>query len=58
MDYPKGDPRNPLTDREVEEKFDALAAPVLPEDRRRKIKDTIWKLEELSSITDLMEQLH
>jgi 2-methylcitrate dehydratase len=29
LDYPKGDPRNPLTDREVEEKFEALAEPVL-----------------------------
>jgi len=25
LDYPKGDPRNPLTDQEVEEKFSALA---------------------------------
>ena len=29
LDYPKGDPRNPLTDAEVEAKFDALAEPVL-----------------------------
>jgi 2-methylcitrate dehydratase len=58
VDYPKGDPRNPLTDREIEEKFDALAEPVLPEDRRREIKDTIWRLERLSSISDLMELLH
>ncbi len=36
LDYPKGDPRNPLTDREVEEKFEALAEPVLsPKARRR-----------------------
>ena len=27
LDYPKGDPRNPLTDKEVEEKFEALAEP-------------------------------
>ena len=37
LDYPKGDPRNPLTDAEIEEKFDALAEPVLvaPRARRR-----------------------
>ena len=33
IDYPKGDPRNPLSDREIEEKFDALAGPVLSTDR-------------------------
>ena len=33
LDYPKGDPRNPLTDQEVEEKFSALAEGVLS-DRR------------------------
>jgi 2-methylcitrate dehydratase len=58
IDYPKGDPRNPLTDQEVEEKFDALAEPVLSADRRRQVKDAVWKLEELSSITELMQQLH
>ncbi len=29
LDYPKGDPRNPLSDQEVEEKFEALAEPVM-----------------------------
>ena len=29
LDYPKGDPRNPLTDTEIEEKFEALAEPVM-----------------------------
>jgi 2-methylcitrate dehydratase len=29
LDYPKGDPRNPLSDREIEEKFAALAEGVL-----------------------------
>jgi len=55
LDYPKGDPRNPLTDREIEEKFDALAAPVLSDDRRRRVKEAVWKLETLSSITELMD---
>ena len=35
LDYPKGDPRNPLTDREVEEKFEALADPVMSRRRSR-----------------------
>jgi 2-methylcitrate dehydratase len=57
VDYPKGDPRNPLTDREVEEKFDALAEPLFDRERRSKIKDTIWNLDSLDSITTLMELL-
>ncbi|MDH3215386.1 MAG: MmgE/PrpD family protein [Candidatus Krumholzibacteria bacterium] len=55
LDYPKGDPRNPLSDLEVEEKFDALASPVMTEDARKKIKDAVWSLDKLSSITELME---
>jgi 2-methylcitrate dehydratase len=55
LDYPKGDPRNPLTDREVEEKFDALAAPVLSEGARARLKEVVWNLEMLGSVTELME---
>jgi len=57
IDYPKGDPRNPLTDREVEEKFDALAEPVLSPARTGQVKETIWSLERLDSIGRLMELL-
>ena len=55
LDYPKGDPRNPLTDAEVEEKFDALAAPVLSAAARRRLKDAVWGLEKVASVTSLME---
>ena len=57
MDYPKGDPRNPLTDREVEEKFDALAEASLSKDARARVKDAVWKTEKLASITELMDLL-
>ncbi len=57
LDYPKGDPRNPLTDREVEEKFEALAAPVLSAAAQKKVKDAVWKLEELRSVSELMKLL-
>jgi 2-methylcitrate dehydratase len=55
LDYPKGDPRNPLTDQEIEEKFDALAAPVLSDGARTRLKDAVWKLDKLDSVTALME---
>jgi 2-methylcitrate dehydratase len=54
LDYPKGDPRNPLSDKEVEEKFEALAEPVLSKAARKKAIEAIWKLEEQSSVTELM----
>jgi len=54
LDYPKGDPRNPLTDKEVEEKFEALAGPVMIPGARRKAIDAIWALEKQASVTDLM----
>jgi len=57
IDYPKGDPRNPLTDAEVEEKFDALAEPVLSAAGSERVKQQVWKLDELDSITTLMELL-
>ncbi len=54
LDYPKGDPRNPLTDGEVEEKFDALAAPVLSAGGRKKLKQAVWSLEDVRLVSDLM----
>jgi len=57
VDYPKGDPRNPLTDREVEAKFDSLAEPVLPGAALKRVKEAVWGLEKLDSITELMDLL-
>ena len=54
LDYPKGDARNPLTDREIEEKFAALADPVMSQAAQRKLKDALWKLEKLESVSELM----
>jgi 2-methylcitrate dehydratase len=54
LDYPKGDPRNPLSDEEIEEKFSALAEGVLSPGAQRKVKDAIWNLEKASSVSKLM----
>jgi 2-methylcitrate dehydratase len=54
LDYPKGDPRNPLTDAEVEEKFAALAGSVLSAGARKKLIDAIWSLEKVGSVSKLM----
>src|SRR5467141_2112595 len=54
LDYPKGDPRNPLSDAEIEEKFRALAEGVLSEKAQDKLIDAIWNLEKCASVTKLM----
>jgi len=54
LDYPKGDPRNPLSDAEVEEKFAALAEGVLSEGAQKKLKNAIWNLEKVASVSRLM----
>ena len=57
LDFPKGDPRNPLTDQEVEEKFSALAGGVLSKRAQKKVKEAIWNLETLDSVGTLMALL-
>jgi len=54
LDFPKGDPRNPLTDQEVEEKFAALAEGVLSKGAQKKLKEAIWNLEDSDSVHKLM----
>jgi len=54
LDYPKGDPRNPLTDTEIEEKFAALAEGVLSKRAQEKVKEAIWNLEKIGSVSKLM----
>jgi 2-methylcitrate dehydratase len=55
LDFPKGDPRNPLTDAEIEAKFRALAAPVLSSGKQRQLIEAVWNLENLSAVGDLLE---
>jgi 2-methylcitrate dehydratase len=54
LDYPKGDPRNPLSDREIEEKFEALAQGTLSSRAQREVISAVWNLEKLPSVSDLM----
>jgi 2-methylcitrate dehydratase len=54
LDFPKGDPRNPLSDAEVEEKFAALAEGVLSGTAQKKLVHAIWNLEKAGSVSKLM----
>ena len=57
LDYPKGDPRNPLSDAEIEEKFSALAEGVLSDNAQKKLADAIWNLEKIGSVSKLMAMM-
>src|SRR5215467_9990462 len=54
LDYPKGDPRNPLSDSEIEEKFRALAEGVLSKKAQDKLIAAIWNLEKIGAVSKLM----
>jgi 2-methylcitrate dehydratase PrpD len=52
--YPKGHPKRPLSDHELEEKFTSLAARVLPKRRIRRLLDRLWKLDSLGKMDGLL----
>lgn len=54
VDYPKGDPRNPITDQELEQKFFALCDGVLSTSAQKRLLDAIWHLDEDLPTKELM----
>ena len=54
VNTPKGDPRNPPTDEELENKFRSLAPSVLPQPRVDRLVETIWSLEKLGNVRQLI----
>jgi 2-methylcitrate dehydratase PrpD len=57
VEIPRGDPRNPLTGREIEDKFRNQALYSLEEDGVEKVIRTIYDFENLDSVADLMSLL-
>jgi len=57
VDYPRGSPPNPATRDELEAKFDALAAPILPTAQITPLKERIFTLEEVGNIGELTSLL-
>ncbi len=55
--HPKGHPQNPLTREELEQKFRTAADPLLETTRQDKILDSVWNLENLGSVRELMDLL-
>lgn len=52
--YPKGHPKRPLSDNEVEAKFISLTEPRLSKKQIRKLLDRLWKLDTLKKMDDLL----
>ncbi len=57
LDYPKGDPRNPLTDDEIAGKFSALAEGIAKPDDVERMRAAVNSTEEFDDIRHLMSEL-
>jgi 2-methylcitrate dehydratase PrpD len=55
--YPRGDPRNPLSDDDLNEKFYSLVAPLLGDSRARELFDVIGNLESERNLDALCANL-
>ena len=55
VDYPLGNALNPVSDKQLEGKFNALVVPILGDARARKIVALVWKLDEAKNVDGLMQ---
>ncbi|MBI5967725.1 MAG: MmgE/PrpD family protein [Deltaproteobacteria bacterium] len=58
VNRPKGDPQNPPTDEELENKFRSLAASVLPKKRIDSLVKTLWNLDAVKDLRQLIRLCH
>ena len=54
---PKGHPMNPMTDADVENKFRSMAGKLMDEQQMRQIIDTVYRLDTLNDIGELVKLL-
>ncbi len=57
VDYHKGHPKNPMSDKEVEEKFHRLTRKILDNNRARRILDATWNLEKAKDVSKLVSMM-
>ena len=53
LEYPKGDPENPVTWDEMKEKFHLLSAPVISPERQKEIIAAVESLDQMSDVRQL-----
>lgn len=56
LEYPKGDPREPMTTEDLENKFNALSGSLLNEKRKKEIKEMIFKCDDMKA-EEFMDKL-
>ncbi len=49
LEYPKGDPREPMTMEDLDNKFNSLSGELLSSTRQKEIKDAIFNAELLTT---------
>lgn len=57
IDHPRGHPRRPLSDRELELKFQKLTSRKIGRENRSKIIQTVWELDHLKDVKSLVSAL-
>ena len=57
IEYPRGNPENPLSDAELDAKFQLLTQDLISEDRRRKLRTAIRELPDARSVLTLTQLL-
>jgi 2-methylcitrate dehydratase len=55
VDYPLGNALNPVSDEQLEGKFESLVVPALGHEGARKLLDAAWKIDEAKSPGQLMQ---
>ena len=55
VDFPRGHARNPMTDEEVIQKFRGMASVHMSQDRLERLVDTVFGMDQLEDIGDLMK---
>lgn len=58
VDYPKGDPENPLTDDELIKKFNGLASEVIGQEGAEKVREMVLHLEDYDDVGAMVKLLH
>lgn len=56
LEYPKGDPREPMTTDDIENKFKALSSSLLSDEKQKNIKEVIFNCDDLKT-RDFMTEL-
>jgi 2-methylcitrate dehydratase len=57
LEYPKGDPREPMTEADLDDKFTALTTAYLSEEGNQRIKEAIFTCETLAGVHQFMAQM-